>query len=417
MCVVVLSNCFIGALSVYYRETTMYMIRRQSIFLLLVTSAFSLSDAWGWGGAAHKFINQNAVQHLPPAMVQLAAQKVFLTDHASDADARKSSDPSEDPKHYIDLESYTDFQHLPADLSIVVAQYGLSNVQSYGILPWAIVATVDSLTAQFRRADWENAYQSAADLGHYVGDAYQPLHCTVNYNGGLTGNPGIHSQYETKMIGQYLSSLSVHPDSVSYVSDVYSLALSTTLHSNSYVDSIMQADDAARTASGWTGTTGTGPQLYYATLWERTGQFTRDLLQDATRDIASLWYTAWMNAGVSDIEEAPDLADAPSSFSLEQNYPNPFNPSTSIRFSIRVVSRQSPALSGVEGSVASNARLSVYDMLGREVAVLVNEEKMPGTYTATWDASGLASGMYIYRLQITGDGNEFTESKRMTLVR
>ena len=163
------------------------MVRRTYGLLLLAYTVLTAGEAWGWGGTGHRFINQNSVQHLPLGMSQLAAQQAFLVSHASDADTRKYADPTEEPKHYIDLESFADFRNLPPDLSVVVAQYGWPALQSYGILPWTIVATVDSLTAQFRRADWNSACQSAADLGHYVGDAYQPLHCTVNYNGQLTG--------------------------------------------------------------------------------------------------------------------------------------------------------------------------------------------------------------------------------------
>jgi hypothetical protein len=72
-------------------------------------------------------------------------------------------------------------------------------------------------------------------------------------------------------------------------------------------------------------------------------------------------------------------------------YPNPFNPRT-------VVSCQLPALSGVEGSVVSDVRLVVYDLLGREVAVLVNEKRGPGEYEATFDGTGLSTGVYICRL-------------------
>jgi len=339
-------------------------------------------------------------------MVQLKAQETFLTDHASDADARKSWDPSEDPKHYIDLESYADFRHLPADLSIVVAQYGWPMVESNGILPWAIAAAADSLTAQFRRGDWEKAYQSAADIGHYVGDAYQPLHCTVNYNGQLTGNYGIHSQYETRMLGQYLATLSVPPDTVSYVNDVYAHALNTAIHSNAFVDSIMQADSAARAASGWTGS-GTPSQVYYATLWERTGAFTRELLQDATRDIASLWYTAWVNAGVTAVEGMREPSELPSTIALDQNWPNPFNPRTNIRYSFGELG------SGQQAVGNRVVKLAVYDLLGREVAVLVDEEQQPGKYTVTWNAASVASGVYLYRLKAA----EASVTKTMQLLR
>lgn len=74
-------------------------------------------------------------------------------------------------------------------------------------------------------------------------------------------------------------------------------------------------------------------------------------------------------------------------FTLRQNYPNPFNPTTTIPFEIKS---------------ENLVKLTVYDMLGREVATLVNEKLTPGNYNFKFDASGLASGMYIYRLDVNG---------------
>jgi hypothetical protein len=84
--------------------------------------------------------------------------------------------------------------------------------------------------------------------------------------------------------------------------------------------------------------------------------------------------------GALDVQNSPA---APPEFALEQNFPNPFNPTT-------VISYQLPAVSDV--------RLVVYDMLGREVAILVNEKKTQGKYDVRFDATGLASGVYFYRL-------------------
>jgi photosystem II stability/assembly factor-like uncharacterized protein len=94
-------------------------------------------------------------------------------------------------------------------------------------------------------------------------------------------------------------------------------------------------------------------------------------------------------------------------FGLEQNYPNPFNPKTNIKFQIPST-RLGFGISDV-GLVS----LRVYDMLGREVATLVNENLQPGSYEVTFDARGLASGAYFYRLR-TG---EFTQTKRLLLLR
>lgn len=88
----------------------------------------------------------------------------------------------------------------------------------------------------------------------------------------------------------------------------------------------------------------------------------------------------------------------PAAFTLDQNYPNPFNPTTNIRFQI---------------STVQNVTLRVFNLAGAEVANLVDEQKPPGTYEVDFDASELASGVYLYRLTA---GN-FTETKKMVLMK
>jgi hypothetical protein len=95
----------------------------------------------------------------------------------------------------------------------------------------------------------------------------------------------------------------------------------------------------------------------------------------------------------------------PVSFSLSQNYPNPFNPATRIDFGL-------PAgQAGFSGS--GFVSLKVYDVLGREVATLVNEEMKPGTYMRSFDGTGIPSGVYFYRLEAGG----FTQTKKLVLLR
>lgn len=102
----------------------------------------------------------------------------------------------------------------------------------------------------------------------------------------------------------------------------------------------------------------------------------------------------------------------PGEFNLEQNYPNPFNPSTHLEFGI-------PDLlaSRSEGFVS----LKVYDILGKEVAVLINEKLSPGIYKATFNGSNLASGVYFYRLVVSSlnphEAGNFSETKRMILLK
>jgi hypothetical protein len=97
---------------------------------------------------------------------------------------------------------------------------------------------------------------------------------------------------------------------------------------------------------------------------------------------------------VSLSETAVEPETPPPSFHLQQNYPNPFNPTTKIGYGVV----NSPSTMVNQGAGAGWVRLTVYDLLGREVAVLVNEEKQPGFYEVTFDAGRLASGVYLYRL-------------------
>jgi len=104
----------------------------------------------------------------------------------------------------------------------------------------------------------------------------------------------------------------------------------------------------------------------------------------------------WVSDSTTGIKDTKN--DFPSEFSLGQNYPNPFNPSTT--FGIRIAE---------SGPVS----LKVYDLLGQEVTVLLNERKEPGTYEVRFDASRLASGVYLYRLS----AGTFTQTRKMILTR
>jgi hypothetical protein len=100
-----------------------------------------------------------------------------------------------------------------------------------------------------------------------------------------------------------------------------------------------------------------------------------------------------------------DLA-LPTEYALHNAYPNPFNPSTTIRFDL---------------PQAAKVRLAVYDMLGREVAVLADEERPAGQHSMRFDAGKLSSGMYIFRLQAgdasTGSARSFTQTKKLMLMK
>jgi hypothetical protein len=104
--------------------------------------------------------------------------------------------------------------------------------------------------------------------------------------------------------------------------------------------------------------------------------------------------------------------ELPEQFRMFQNYPNPFNPSTKIKIDIPTVG------TGCDLSV----RLIVYDILGRDIATLVNERLKPGTYEVEWpapsgDGTNYPSGVYFYKLSATGGAESFTQTERMVLIK
>ena len=107
-----------------------------------------------------------------------------------------------------------------------------------------------------------------------------------------------------------------------------------------------------------------------------------------------MWYYQTFNFTVVGVDDETVV----NSFNLEQNYPNPFNPTTSINYTI------------AERSAVS---IKVYDVLGNEVATLVNSTQEAGAYDVNFDASQLSSGLYIYTL----NAGDFTSSKKMMLLK
>ncbi len=153
----------------------------------------------------------------------------------------------------------------------------------------------------------------------------------------------------------------------------------------------------------------TNPVLSYSPgTWEASMVESGSVLLRSTKDSLDMWYSGGDHNSVVRIGHAtapnPLVAvsdvnrGVPKVFALDQNYPNPFNPTT-------VVSFQLP--------MASEVRLVVYDLLGREVAVVANERRTAGSHEVRFDGSGLSTGVYFYRLT----AGKYTETRKMILVK
>ncbi|HED36717.1 MAG TPA: hypothetical protein ENI76_00490 [Ignavibacteria bacterium] len=273
-------------------------MKSKSVFFgLVIILLFTFTQsAFSWGKKGHKLINKMSVYYFPPAMKPFMKWQSYLEKHASDADLRKKIDPSERPKHYIDIDYYKSFLEgkMIENENSLISKYGKDVVIKEGILPWATLNTFKNLTKAFKNKNKEKALFYAADLGHYVADAHQPMHTVMNYNGQLTGQKGIHARYEITMVNEHLKDLkkAFKFRSAPYIKNPLKFIFNYISNSNSVCDVLFDADKLAEKEAG-----STENQDYYRILWFRTKYITKIQFNHAAEDIASLIYTAWVQGG------------------------------------------------------------------------------------------------------------------------
>ncbi|MBC8375031.1 MAG: T9SS type A sorting domain-containing protein [FCB group bacterium] len=368
----------------------------KKIVLILLVTLLTLPNLYGrWGWSSHRFINDKAVDYLPKSMSIFYENRDYLSDHSVDPDT--DNDPGY--YHYIDIDYYPEFfaGTLPHIWQDMVDLYGQGTMEDNGLIPWVIEWWLEELTMLIENEKWNEAMQIAAELGHYVADSHLALHLTLNYNGQLTNNYGIHSRYETQMVNPHLDEIAF-PDSTAhywespidsifaYIEDIYPL-----------VDLILEADDRAYQEDPNHNNT------YYSMMWEDLGNTTIWSLNRAAVDLASIWYTAWVNAGpprpeVLYIDEM-QLPEHPEIIT----FPNPFN--AEISFVINL-------------DQTTNASLKIFDINGNLITTLIQSNFIPGEYTFHWngtDRNGVkvSSGVYLMELNTS----ELRSVKKITLLK
>ncbi|MFZ5941148.1 MAG: hypothetical protein ACOYXB_11300 [Bacteroidota bacterium] len=344
--------------------------------ILLIGLALVLS---AWGSAGHFRISEQAALIFTGEMFEFNEWLPYIADHASDADARKQWDNTEGPKHYIDIDNYPVFQSegkIPQTMDSCIALYGSSFVGEQGTLPWATLATYDTLVACFVRHDWLKAKVTTADLSHYVADGHMPLHITANYNG--SGDTyGIHSRYESSMVGRYLSQLFYTPQPYSGINDVRGYIFTYLYRNNRYVDTIMNADLNAQSVAESSSST-----LYYELLWEETSYMTKKLFSEATTALVSLVYQAWCDAGKPEFNSLPPV-DHTGIRTFETGvevWPNPFSDRVNISFA---------------GEAGELCHVLIADPAGRIVRDLGTFQLTGGEERIIWQPDQQSAGEYF----------------------
>lgn len=247
----------------------------------------------------------------------MAHHSDWLSAHAVDADLRKHAVEREAPRHYLDRDAPAlaclDTLGAAPWFDRAVRACTEDTLWAYGVLPWQIQWSYRRLVEAFDSRDRDAILRSAADLGHYVADAHVPLHTTLNYNGQLTGQQGIHALWETRLPELYGDGYALWVDEVLYVSDVGAWAWTLVMSSHGLVEHVLEAE--TKTTAGWDGdgyvreARGNAMQLQRVEPWCFAYHAALDGMVEkqwrmSVAGVAALWYSAWVDAG------SPDLSDA-----------------------------------------------------------------------------------------------------------
>lgn len=273
---------------------------KYKLLVIVILAAIS-TQLFSWGALGHEVITRMAIDGLPDEMSFIKDNSGYLCDHSVDADKRKSEDPSEKNKHYIDIDYYEEFNtgEMIIDKAELIEIYGEKIVNKMGILPWNTVDVLNNLTIAMKENNKIDILFYAADLAHYVGDAHQPQHNILNYDGARTGQRGIHGRYEIDLINANLIELQENISSIKliYVKEPLQFVFDYCTQSNSFAGLIELADLHALKYSG-----NEYNEKYFNIFWFRTKFIMFHQFSNAIEDLASMYYTAWINAGKPEIK-------------------------------------------------------------------------------------------------------------------
>ena len=272
--------------------------RWAALFLLAAPLA-----APGWGGRLHMDISRAAARAVPEEMAGWREYAKFMASHSIQPDLWKGFDSTEDTRHFIDLESYAPLTatNLPLDQAAVPATPGEKS-KAHGYAPWVIMDLQAKLTSAMASSQWVEAARIAAAQGHYVGDIHQPLHTTENYDGQHSGQGGVHLRWEVAMPNVHWRIGMMPEVHAGYLSNVWPSVLGWVEQSHSRIPEVFAADDKAARQAEFN----VESRAYYFHLWQASSNLFIEQTHLAACHLASLWYTAWVDAGRPEIAPPPE---------------------------------------------------------------------------------------------------------------
>jgi len=295
--------------------------RMFSILLIagLVPASFFLLS---WGTWGHQHINHAAVFALPEGMRRFFYNHIdFVTEESVIPDVRKYTinDKAEFNRHFIDLEPFqtNPAESLPLTMKDATAKYDAQFLDKNGILPWYMMEMMQKLTKAFQDRKKAEILFISADLGHYLGDANMPLHTSVNHNGQLTDQKGIHAFFESQLPEQFGNNYNFNTGDAKYIKDVPAEVWRIIMASHKLADTLLLAEknlkqhfdpgkifmkDSAGNILTNKYHDPVHTYEYAKAFHEALHGMVEQQLRAAVAATANFWYTAWVNAGSPNLD-------------------------------------------------------------------------------------------------------------------
>jgi hypothetical protein len=255
-----------------------------------------------WGSHAHRYIMGRAIDALPAAIKPFFEHfRTELVVRAIDPDTWRTAGWADDSSHFLDFGAPEygprPFVVLPREYGAAIEKFGMATLKKYGVLPWREAEEFGNLRRAFEASARGGPYAPGdvvlftAVASHYIEDAHVPFHATINWDGQLTGQHGIHGRFETVTFDRFESRLSIVPPPIKPLKNPRDAAFEILLASYDLVPGVLEADRAAVAGK---------PEYddeYYEKFFTRVKPVLEQRVAESISATVSLIVAAWEAAG------------------------------------------------------------------------------------------------------------------------
>jgi len=266
-------------------------MRRSVCWLFVIGLLAPTPLAHAWGPIVHEAVTGRAIDTLPkPLREYYKTHRLELPSQV--LDETEEGPPPEGPERRFALDALGSFpfSDVPRSQDTLRQKFG-DELDRAGRLPFLLRESYERLVAAMKGGDKTQILEESDVLAGLVTDLYNPLALGRNFDGQLTGQPGLWVRFSERLPLSMERRLKLSPDTAHYLDDPREHVFSIMLSSYVWLDNVLYLDWlAARGKSGYS-------EIYYAAFEERVGELLKQQLSAAASSAASFWYTAWTEAG------------------------------------------------------------------------------------------------------------------------